>query len=674
MSRGRIARLAFLLAGLFVAGGVGVAIRKRSPRGLPVISKRELDRRDRLASFSGGSAALDLVYPFTSNGSSAVGTLPLFTDDANTKCHVYWNASGTLTDTKGCTWTATGTPPALASSLLFPNGYAASSRRGVGPLDDTNNLKMTAATMDITSGTICALFAITAASTGAQQNIYANHDGTRGYRIFINGTNTSRQVCATMAPSGATPCGALAPLDAPFLACVGHSGSLGYYSLGSSDVWSTIAASTPQAPISQDAYLGRLSSATGAPGNVKIYELWVTSTSPASIDFTALYAKFRGQTSTSGRSLILRRTTAGTWDVNAVTQNGTVSEMRMNEYGAYFDTDWVRFPRGAGIGSGSGGGEFILTPNWASNTGTDKVLVSDEPWGGNTIDGPNIEVKYVQSSDKFQLLVGGTTVLSPAQSFSALATIPIVWRYTAGGLACLSVSGVDTCGALTTVSPGAFLSVGGNLRSTYAIASFKQLGFYQATGSVAVAYAALGDSITEGHFGDSARVTYPEKLMDDLGAGYLVDNHGVTGDIITGMDFRYDSYIAGRGYTHVILLGGINNIMTLSQTGAAVYALWSALADKITAAGFTLITSTVLPFKTSASWTAGKQTELDALNTSILAYCVAHPAVKCFDGYSIFEDPGNADELLPAYEHTDHLHLSAAGHQAFADQVNVFLP
>lgn len=613
------------------------------------------------------------TYPFTSNGPQG-GTL-LFTDDSNTKTHLYWDTSGVLTDTKGLTWTATGTPPALASSLLFPNGYSAASRRGVGPLDDTNNLKYTANALDITTGTICAVFAVTAASGGsAQQNIYANHDGTRGYRLFVIATNGSTQICATMAPSGATPCGALAPIDAPFLACFGHSGTKGYYSLGSSDAWSTVAANTPQAPISQDAYLGRLSTGTGAQGNVKMYELWVTSTSPASIDFTALYGRFRGQISTAGTSLILRRTTASTWSVNGVSQNGTVSELRMNEAGAYLDTDWVRVPRGYGIGSTKGGMSFVFTPNFASNVASDKVLVSDGPWGGNTLANSAIEMRYVAASDKFQLRVGATTVLSAAQSFSAGTAMSLGWRYTANATACVQVGSVSSCSALTTVTPGAALSIGGNLYDTYSTGAWRNVGFLAASGTLPTTVAAVGDSITEGHFGDAARVTYPERLGASLGSSFQVDNHGVVGDIVTGINFRYDSYVKGRGYSHVVLLAGINNIMTLSQSAATVYALWETLANEIVADGHHLITTTVLPFKTSAAHTAGKQTELDALNVLILAYCVAHPAVDCFDGYTVFEDPGAPDELLPAYEHTDHLHLSEAGNTELAAQVNAFLP
>lgn len=609
------------------------------------------------------------TYPFTSNG-------PLFTDDANTKCHVYWNAAGTLTDTKGCAWVANGSPPALSSSILYPNGFAAASRRGVGPLDDTDNLKLGTGSdvLDITTGTICMVFAITQVSDGtAQQNIYSNHDGARGWRLFIQGSANSRQLCAHWAPSGSTPCGANAPLDAPFLACFGHTGTAGYYALGSSDLWSTVTTVAPQAPTAAIAYLGR-GNATAAPGHVKFYEFWVTSTLPSAIDFPTLYGRFRGQLSTAGTSLMLRRTTAGTWNVNGVSQNGTVSELRMNESGAYLDTDWVRAPRGYGIGATKGGMSFVFTPDFASNVASDKVLISDEPWGGNTLATSTIEMRYVAASDKFQVRVGATTVLSAAQSFSSGTAMTLGWRYTANGTACVQVGTTSTCSALTTVSPGAFLSIGGNLHDVYSTGAWRNVGFLASSGALPISIAALGDSITEGHFADTARVTYPERLGASLGAGYQVDNHGVIGDIVTGMDFRYDSYVKGRGYTAVAFMGGINNIMTLNQSGATVYALWAALADEIVADGHHLITSTVLPFKTSASWTAGKQTELDALNTSILAYCAAHPTVSCFDGYSVFEDPANADELLPAYEHTDHLHLSAAGNTALAAQVGAFLP
>jgi lysophospholipase L1-like esterase len=638
-----------VIVGLLTLAQIGgPGIRDPKPRGLISATRRTVQHE----------------YAFTRSGA-------LFTDDSNTKCHLYWDSAGVLQDTKGCAWVANGSP-ASVNSPLFTDGFSGTAKKGVGPLDDTNNLKLGTGNdvLDITTGTICALFSITQASDGTyQQNIYSNHDGARGWRIFVHGSNTSKQICATWAPSGSTPCGSLAPLDGPFLACIGHDGTNGY-SAFSADTWTTVTTSAPQAPTAAVAYLGRLSTATGAPGNVKIHEFWVTSTLPSAVNMRTLFTKVYGHGGTTDNNLILRRTTAGTYTVNGTSWNSGVSFPRVTEKGIFLDTDWVRAPRGYGIGSGSGGMQFTYTPNYASNAAGDKILVSDGPWNGNNLANPAIEVRYVAASDKFQLKVGATTVLSAVQSFSADTPINISWYYQASGQACLVIGVTTKCAALTTVIPGAALSFGGNLYNTYSSGYWKHVGFYAGAGTLPVSVAALGDSITEGHFGDSARITYPEKLGAALGTGYQVDNHGVVGDTAGGAKFRYDAYIRGRGYRYVVLNIGINDIMTLNQTGAVVYANWEILAEEIRTDGLILIATTVLPFKGNAAWTAGKQTQLDALNTSILAYCVAHPTVRCVDGYSDLEDPGSPDELLTAYSHDD-LHLTAAGH---AELVVLFSP
>lgn len=671
MTRG--ARFAVLF-GLVLAGGVAtyqLAKVSAPKRAAASLVKRSMDRRNRLTLASGGGQGIAREYPFTSNG-------PLLVDDSNTRCHFYIDSSGNPQDTKGCVWTTNGTPALDTTTAFYPDGFAATSRQARGPLDDTNNYQLGTGSdvLDITTGTICAIFAITAASTGAQQNIYTNHDGTRGWRLFVISTNGSRQICAHWAPSGQTPCGANAPLDTPFLACFGHDGTSGYNAIGGGGWNIATTGNVPQAPTAAPAYLGRANSA-GTPGNVKILELWVTTTTPANIDMPTLWARTFGHLSTDGETLALSRSTAGTWSVNGTTYNGTVGAMRMNEYGAYLDTDWVRFDYGLGVGSASGGMAFTYAPNYANNVATDKILVSDNPWGGDALGTPRVELRYVAATDTFKLTVGATTVSSAAQTFSANTSIGLTWSYAAGVSACLGINGIETCGALTSVVPNPFISLGGNLHNTYALGAFRNVQFYESTGTYAQVIAALGDSTTEGHFGDSARITYPERLMAALGTGFIVDNHGIVGDIMAGLQARYKGGIKGRGYSTVVLIGGINNIMTLSHTGAATFTTWQAVADEILADGLELVASTAFPFEGSGGWSAGKQTELDAFNAAILAWCAtnaANPKLGCFDGYTALEDPGNADALLPAYEYTDHLHLSAAGNTAVATLVQAALP
>lgn len=604
-------------------------------------------------------------FTFPTNGA------PL-SDDANTKCHLSWTTNDALTDSKGCAWAATGAPAAVSASDLYPTGWTSTARHGRGPLDDTNYYSLGTGNdvMDLATGTVCVVFSIPAANTDATNDVLYSNEA---YKIYIKGGVGVRQVCADW--TSGSNCGPNVPLSTPFLACMGHDGAgYGYASFGS-PAWSTKASTTPNLTHATIAYVGR-NAAAGQGSSAKIWELWVTSTVPSAVDIQTIWKNFSGEKGTSNESLVVYRTTEDAVSVNGTSYTMPTHQLRTNESGVLLNTDWVRSGRGYGLGTSRGGMSFGYKPTFAFSAAGDKVLLSDWPWGGNALTSAKVELRYVDAGDLFRLTVNNATVDSAAQTFSANSANTISWRYYTDGKACLTVNGAETCSSLSVspFTPGAFVSLGGNLMNTYSNGTWSDIAFDVPVGDVATAVAALGDSTTEGHFNCVGCITYPERLGASLGGTYTVDNFGVVGNLIAQVRDRWRQYIKGRGYRYVILVGGINDLLG-SATGATTYATWEELAEEVrTSSGTTLIVSTTFPVDGSATWNATRQGYLDTLNTSINAYCAAHTDVRCIDGYTLLEDPGNADHLLAAYDSGDHTHLTAAGNTAVANAFRALFP
>jgi lysophospholipase L1-like esterase len=175
--------------------------------------------------------------------------------------------------------------------------------------------------------------------------------------------------------------------------------------------------------------------------------------------------------------------------------------------------------------------------------------------------------------------------------------------------------------------------------------------------------ACVGDSLTEGV--GSVLTPYPTGIGQRLSpALYSVANLGVTGDNIAGMDARWA--VVSMQYNTLTLLGGINDIAS-GATAASVYSTMTTLLARTGPTKKVVLTLT--PFGTASSWTSGKQTQLDALNTSIRGTA----GVTVVDAYNLLKDPANPNNLLPAYS-ADGLHWNQAGTDVIAAAVAVVIP
>lgn len=175
------------------------------------------------------------------------------------------------------------------------------------------------------------------------------------------------------------------------------------------------------------------------------------------------------------------------------------------------------------------------------------------------------------------------------------------------------------------------------------------------TDSMGSAIAAVGDSITYGLNQGFSRWVYT--LGQALNRP--IYNIGFTGANVAQCVVAYQTSVAGKGYTGLTVLCGVNDLIA-NTSAATIYASLTSIYDAAIASGLRLTIGTILPWSGYASWDAGKQTQTLALNTLILGYCAAHVGTAtCVDFYNSALRSGTA--LAGAYDSGDGIHPNAAG-------------
>lgn len=124
----------------------------------------------------------------------------------------------------------------------------------------------------------------------------------------------------------------------------------------------------------------------------------------------------------------------------------------------------------------------------------------------------------------------------------------------------------------------------------------------------------------------------------------------------------------------VIVNGGTNNCYPASSPGDASARATAALADlqtiftQASGDGLRVISVNVPPAGTYSGWTSNSEACRDAINAGLLTAT----GISCrLDADAVLRDPGNPDNLLPAYDSGDGVHQNAAGSQAVATQLAI---
>jgi lysophospholipase L1-like esterase len=216
------------------------------------------------------------------------------------------------------------------------------------------------------------------------------------------------------------------------------------------------------------------------------------------------------------------------------------------------------------------------------------------------------------------------------------------------------------------------------------------------SGPGAGSIAALGDSITDGH----GATTNGNNRWTDVLAGRLqagrqgrdigVSNQGIGGNhlLTDGLGpnalARFDrDVLAPAGVRWVIVFEGVNDLGALAQRAEASHAEHAALVQRLIAAyqqmiarahahGLRIYGATITPYVGSAYYHPGLESEADRQAVNQWIRAAGHfDAVIDFD--EVVRDPQHPDQLLPAFDSSDHLHPSAEGYKAMGDAVRLDL-
>jgi lysophospholipase L1-like esterase len=168
-----------------------------------------------------------------------------------------------------------------------------------------------------------------------------------------------------------------------------------------------------------------------------------------------------------------------------------------------------------------------------------------------------------------------------------------------------------------------------------------------------------GDSLTSDG-------TYVDKVISLLGNTWYKNNRGTGGETTAQMLASFGRQVIMYDAPYVVIWGGINDI-TDDVAAVDIETNLQAMYTAAHNAGIKVVAVTISPFKGHGDWTAGRQVELDAVNTWINGAAINIDYI--IDAFALLEDPGTPDTLLAAYDSGDHLHLSTAGYELIGQNI-----
>lgn len=201
---------------------------------------------------------------------------------------------------------------------------------------------------------------------------------------------------------------------------------------------------------------------------------------------------------------------------------------------------------------------------------------------------------------------------------------------------------------------------------------------------------ALGDSITEGSTSTAGsnhrwpNLFYDRLVREKRDREISVLNSGIVGNQIlkSGPDVglpvagenvlsRLDRDVFSHpGITDVIFFEGINDIGLGNATANQIIEGMKKAAVEAHTKGVRIYAGTLTPFGNAAYYSEEKERVRQEVNQWIRTQ---HVFDGMFDFDNALMNPKAPNELLPAYDFGDHLHLSDAGYKALADSIPLSL-
>jgi lysophospholipase L1-like esterase len=199
----------------------------------------------------------------------------------------------------------------------------------------------------------------------------------------------------------------------------------------------------------------------------------------------------------------------------------------------------------------------------------------------------------------------------------------------------------------------------------------------------------MGDSLTDGRGSDTnGNDRWTDDLFNRLHTIPFTSNVGVLNQGLGGNRILQDSLgpnvlarldrdvIAQEGVKWLIVFEGVNDIGTADATQAAqaqvasdLISAYQQIITRAHAMGIRVYGATITPFGGNTMYDdpAGLRSQTRQTVNHWIRTSGAFDAVLDFD--KVARDPANPNQILPAFDSGDHLHLNPAGYQALADSI-----
>jgi len=168
--------------------------------------------------------------------------------------------------------------------------------------------------------------------------------------------------------------------------------------------------------------------------------------------------------------------------------------------------------------------------------------------------------------------------------------------------------------------------------------------------------AALGDSLTAGHVGSMMGPTYSpytDELQKRLGEDFSISNHGLDGDLTSGMVRRFRQHVLPKQPDTLLLMGGANDLGWGLDFSEILENL-TTIIDESLAAGIQVFVAAITPIARIPSATQKRL----SINPSIEDIC-KQKDITFVDVFYPLAD--QKQDLLEQYS-SDGLHLNPAGY------------
>lgn len=186
--------------------------------------------------------------------------------------------------------------------------------------------------------------------------------------------------------------------------------------------------------------------------------------------------------------------------------------------------------------------------------------------------------------------------------------------------------------------------------------------------------AAMGDSLTDpksqgGKYLDVLKTRCPKSRFDSYGKG---------GNMVNQMRKRFERDVFGEGtgetrpaYTHVIVLGGIGDILsneTAKRTPKLIEADLGKMYELARAHGAKVIALTLPPWGGAKAYDSARDVMTQEVNRFVKSTTANGQADFAVDIYPLLSC-GDAKKLCDDFAFKDHLHWNAKGHDVVGDEL-----